>query len=1021
MPELKDLDSFVNQIILSTMKRNLYLTRIVLVLFCALFYIPSSAQISGTVFRDVNANGVRELASPEEPGEYGVRVSAYNAANTLLGIVYTDASGLYSFTSSQTPAATAVRLEFAATTGTYPSRKIAPNRTNVQFVIAGPGAINIDYAITDKKLSANTSNPYVASTKYTNGNAVSNAVGDAGTYDNLYVFPYDLSNDGGATRRAKNRFLGAVFGLAWQRESRILFMSAYLKRHCSFGPNGIGAIYQSQINTSGVPATPTLLLDVADLGIDVGTNPRIVPLPNQANKPNTDIGVFAEVGKRGIGGIELSDDGRDMYLINMYEKKLHRINIGNPLKTSFSTADVTGNWVIPDPGITGTEWHPMALKMHEHKLYIGGVCTKEVVTNHNIADTVNLRGIVYEFDPSTNSFTEVLRFPLSNRRGYINEDYRYEYRNNYWSAWQNNGNIALTGPLRSGLIGSTTGPNATGIYYPQPMFSAIEFDIDGSMIVGIRDRFGDQGGYANYFESGNVKGETYTTFSMGEMLRAGKSGSVFVLENGASVTSAGVTTTTPGLADNNLPQTGSFPGMTGTPWGGSYGPGGKYYYYNQNFTLTGVPAPVNALPGITYHYVKATGGLAFLPGSNEILYTALDPTNLPNTHGMLKSINLGSNAGNMIGRLHMLGNNSGNPHNMGKSAAFGDIELLLDAHTVEIGNRVWNDLNLNGRQDADEPGIANVVVVLRSPGIDGIYNNADDQVWNVTTDANGNYYFDGNIVNDSRRPASWLGVSSTNSGILPGFEYKVEINSAQSPLAGMILSPANTVADEIDNDGVYNVTNVEYIINPGGSAAATSSFENNYNIDFGFTASFILPSSKLDLSAVVLNSNVKLNWNTTEELKIARYVVERSIDGIQFSVIASVPSKGDGCFSYQLADNLQAFSGLDIYYRIRQEDINGKSRYSGIVPASIKLVNKITITPNPFSSFIRLQIPVDKKGQADIYIINAAGGVVYSKKVELNEGQTRLPVDGLDHLPNGLYFLEVRRGNLIHREKMLKQ
>lgn len=1003
------------------MKKNFYPSRIVPILFSALFYITADAQISGTVFRDVNANGARELVNPAEPGEYGVQVSAYNAANTLLGIVYTSASGFYSFSSSQTPASTAVRLEFVAATGSYPSRKIAPNRTNVQFVIAGPGAINIDYAVTDKKLSANTTNPYVATTKYTNGNSTSIGTGHAGTYDNLHVFPYNLSNDGGATRRAKNIFTGAVFGLAWQRESRILLMSAYLKRHCSFGPNGIGAIYKSQINTAGVPATPTLLLDVTALGINVGVNPRIAALPNTANTPNRDIGVFAEVGKRGIGGIELSNDGRELYMINMFEKKLHRINIGNPLKSSFSAADVTGNWVIPDPGIPGTIWHPMALKMHDYKLYIGGVCTKEVITNHNIADTVNLRGIVYEFDPATNLFTEVLRFPLTHRRGYINQDYRYEYRNNYWSAWQNNGNIALTGPLRSGLIGPTTGSNATGIYYPQPMFSAIEFDIDGSMIIGIRDRFGDQGGYANYFETGNVTGETYTTFSMGEMLRAGKSGPGFVLENSASVTSDGITTTTPGLADNNPTQTGSFPGMTGTPWGGSYGPGGKYYYYNQNFTLTGVPPPVNSLPALTYHYVKASGGLAFLPGSNEILYTALDPTNLANTHGMLKSINLGSNAGNMIGRLHMLGNTSGNPDNMGKSAAFGDIELLLDAHAVEIGNRVWADINLNGRQDADEPGIANVVVVLRSPGNDGIYNNADDQIWNVTTDANGNYYFDAVIVNDSRRPGSWIGVSSTNSGILPGFEYKVEINTAQAPLAGMILSPTNTAADEIDNDGVYNVTNVEYIINPGGSVAATSSFENNYNIDFGFTSSLILPSSRLDLSAAILNSNVKLNWNTKEEFNVAQYIVERSTDGIQFSGIASVQSKGDGSFNYQFTDNVQSFSCPDIYYRIKQEDINGKNRYSGVVSVGIKLINKITITPNPFSSFIHLQIPVDNKGQVDLRIINAAGRVVYSKKVELDEGQNNFPVHGLGNLPNGLYFLEVRSGNLIRQGKMLKQ
>jgi len=69
-----------------------------------------------------------------------------------------------------------------------------------------------------------------------------------------------------------------------------------------------------------------------------------------------------------------------------------------------------------------------------------------------------------------------MRFPITHRRGFTNSDYRYADRNNYWSAWQNNGDISIGGPLRSDLIGSLTGNNATGVYYPQPMLSSIEFD-----------------------------------------------------------------------------------------------------------------------------------------------------------------------------------------------------------------------------------------------------------------------------------------------------------------------------------------------------------------------------------------------------------------------------------------------------------------------------------------------------------------------------------------------------------------
>ncbi|MES1217426.1 MAG: SdrD B-like domain-containing protein, partial [Bacteroidota bacterium] len=245
------------------------LNPILLILPAVLILSASSsfAQVSGNVFRDINNDGVRQSSNPTEPGEYGVVVKAYDASNTLIGTVKTDASGNYSFSAAQAPSGLAVRIEFTVKSGDQPSKRISSNNTNVQFAVAGASAINKDFAIADKKWFSDNSNPYVATTAYTNGNANSSGAGSAGDNNNLYVFPYDLSSDGGSTRRAKNQYLGAVFGLSWQRESRTLLMAAYVKRHAGFGPGGIGAIYRTQIDKTGVPSTPSMLLDVASIGI----------------------------------------------------------------------------------------------------------------------------------------------------------------------------------------------------------------------------------------------------------------------------------------------------------------------------------------------------------------------------------------------------------------------------------------------------------------------------------------------------------------------------------------------------------------------------------------------------------------------------------------------------------------------------------------------------------------------------------------------------------------------------------
>ncbi|MBS1607843.1 MAG: T9SS type A sorting domain-containing protein [Bacteroidetes bacterium] len=1002
------------------MKTQLNQIQLILSSVLIIISLTAGAQISGTVFRDINNDGIQQSTNPTEPGEYGVTVKAYNSVNALLGTVTTDANGYYSFSAAQAPSGLAVRIEFSIKSGDQPSKRIDANHTNVQFVVAG-SAINTNFAVADRKWFSDNSNPYVATTAYTNGNALSSGSGTAGDNDNLYVFPYDLSNDGGNTRRAKNKYLGAIFGLAWQRESRTLLMAAYLKVHASFGPNGIGAIYQAQIDKNGIPATPTLLVDVASIGINVGTDPRSSTLPDISSTPNADPGVFAEVGKRGIGGIELSVDGRELYIVNMYQKKLQRINVGNPLKSSFSSSDVTGSWSIPDPGYSGTQWHPMAVEIHNGKIYVGGISTKETTTAHNIADTTNLRGTVYEFNPSTSTFTTVLTFSLTHRRGFTNSDYRYEFRNNYWAAWQNSSDISLGGPLRTGLLGATTGSNATGIYYSQPMLCDIEFDVDGSMIMGIRDRFGDQGGYANYFETGNVVGETYRTLSTGEVLKAGKAGNVWILENNGSVTNNGVTTTTAGLADNTPALTGSFTGLTGTPWGGPIGPGGGYFYYNQNFTKTGVPAPFGSAATITAHYTKSNGGIAVYPGYNEVMMSAIDPLNKSYTNGIIRNFNDGANAGNMSGRMELFSSNGSDPTNFGKAAALGDFELLLDAEAMEIGNKVWDDANANGIQDATEAGIPGVKVVLRSAGSDGVYGNGDDQTWIVTTDSNGNYYFDATIVNDNRRPSSWLGVSATNSGILPGFEYRVEIDLSQVTLTGYSATVINGSANSaIDNNGVKSGTKVMYTLNPGGSTAANSVFSNDYNIDFGFTG-IVLPLKQLKVAAVLNENNVNVNWNTVEEFDVKRYFAERSTDGKTFTEAGSLSSKGNGSFSYQVTDDISNIQATTIYYRIRVEELDGKTRYSEVVKVNPGKAISLQVSPNPFTDNINLQIKNEKKTEVKIRIMNSAGQVLQNTTMIMQSGVNSVTLNNFTNYSKGMYVIEITAGEQYAVKRLIKR
>jgi hypothetical protein len=346
----------------------------------------------------------------------------------------------------------------------------------------------------------------------------------------------------------------------------------------------------------------------------------------------------------------------------------------------------------------------------------------------------------------------------------------------------------------------------------------------------------------------------------------------------------------------------------------------------------------------------------------------------------------------------------------------------LDAQKMEIGNRVWYDAVSNGIQDAHEQGIAGVTVVLRSPGLDKSYGTADDQTWTRITDANGNYFFDETIVNDNRRPASWLGVSATNSGILPGFEYRVEINPAQPALTGYFMAVWDITNDAIDSDGQYSGGMIQHVINPGGSGSASSNFNNDYNVDFGFYI-HILSVNKLDFTPLLKGENIELNWNTTEELSVNKYHIERSFDGASFTEIGSVSSKGDGNFSYIAYDNKAAADpkNSSVYYRLRIEDKNGTINYSETKKINLNKLTKLQISPNPFFNLLKLNLFASKKSEAVINIVNAAGQQVYFRKIVLENGANTIIIDDMLKLSKGLYVVQIQSGGEVLNHKLVKQ
>lgn len=742
-------------------------TRISLTSLCLLITLAVQAQITGTVFQDYNANGIRDAG---EPGRPGVVVKAFVPTGGGAGLATTDANGLYTITPSGTAP---YRIEFTSLGAGYFAGAAGPSSgTSVQFVYTANGRADLGvYNATDNFCKPN---PQVAVPCYINGDPLKDigTPGSASVQDALVSLAY---NSQGTTpdvaHYATMATIGTVWGLAYQKESKKLFSGAFIKRHAGLGPLGTGGIYVTDVAT-GATANFFKLDEFA--GISTGPDPH-VGLPSVPTIPNYDAATYTQVGKVGLGDIELSEDGTVLYVVNLFDRKLYSFPVGNPAvkPTTFRAFD------IPRPN--GDDSRPFALKIYRGKVYIGvtGTSESEYVTTVKANPVVvasNLKGYVYEIDPNAASpvFTNVLEFPFSYTKGASIDN---NPATDKWYPWVPAYNKANNDPPFLYEADYAAGTRVR--MYPQPWLTGIEITDDGAMILGIRNREGDQIGQFNFLPDPTGQDTTLVrTHGVGDLLKAGKCDPAtnrWTIETNAAVC-GGVATAG---KDNNQ------------------GPGGGEFYYQDNLVT---------------HQETSNGSLALLPGSDEVMTTLTDPLQVY-SGGVRRYSNT---TGQGVGAAQVFQSYINDASTFGKSAGLGDIELLLECGDapIEIGNRIWVDQDEDGLQGAGEPGLDGITLDLYQ---------GDRKVGTTQTNIFGEYYFNANNV---------------PGGLTVRTAYQIRIGSAQGRLANFTLTQTNAGGNELlDNDA--SVAGGRWVVD----VTTGNKGENNHSYDIGVKCAIIATAS----------------------------------------------------------------------------------------------------------------------------------------------------------------------------------
>ncbi len=251
-----------------------------------------------------------------------------------------------------------------------------------------------------------------------------------------------------------------------------------------------------------------------------------------------------------------------------------------------------------------------------------------------------------------------------------------------------------------------------------------------------------------------------------------------------------------------------------------------------------------------------------------------------------------------------------------------------------------------------------------------------------------------------------------------------------TPVAVYFNTPGKSVNGGNDNHNVWSRTfeDIRPQSTEGGNFRDTMGFTvYEWMLQNTRSTEGSLPVVWQNFSLQEVNNVVLVQWSTSQEVNVSKFIVERSNDGFTWAPIAELqPNRGnDSLKQYRYSDisPLPATS----YYRIRQVDADGKFTYSTIekLNRARDFQGQVKVYPNPFVD--RIAIDFDKPLHASAIIISLASpaGVIQRSEVHpVQPGRSNLfAIQGLHILSKGVYYLTVitEDGKILRKEKLIKQ
>lgn len=184
----------------------------------------------------------------------------------------------------------------------------------------------------------------------------------------------------------------------------------------------------------------------------------------------------------------------------------------------------------------------------------------------------------------------------------------------------------------------------------------------------------------------------------------------------------------------------------------------------------------------------------------------------------------------------------------------------------------------------------------------------------------------------------------------------------------------------------------------------------------------ILPGGIINFVSRTLDNTTVLSWEYSDN-GASFFEIQVSATGANsdFKTIGKINAENSPLHTYNFSCNSP--SSNKVYYRIKVTTLNYRNLFSKIivVQKSDEKGFNLKVSPSPFNNQVAISFYNSTSQQMQISVTDVLGHAIVNRHLNASPGNYSLPLDGLDGLSKGVYFLTCRTKDNVFVKKIVKQ